>query len=423
MSGNCPKLADKRIMVVGGYAVDQWISRDHPELNIQRVATVKEGFNHLKRSRGDVFICNVLPGNYYLSRLRRHDIKIVGETAYKLKLRMAVRDDWPIFARILQKTLKALPEAEKTYFYRKWTLVKYEKGFDYALFKKIMGFVILLVLAIVFWNTRMAAEIARRKKVEARLATREQELRQTNEELREMEALKDNLAHMIIHDMRSPLSGINGSLQLLQSIIDSEGPDEGARRYLDLSRNGVDTLNRMMQALLDIFKLESEELPLNPEITDLRQTAQGVIQDMQGQAGMRGQELILTGSRAMGQFDPELIRRVLTNLVENGLKASPKGSQLEISTRADQDHVIAEVRDSGQGIPEDFREKIFDKFSKLETRGSHTGTSYGLGLAFCKLAVEAHGGIIEVSSREGGGSTFSFTLPRADRVGMETENA
>ncbi len=406
------ELSDKRVMVVAGYAVDQWISRDFPGLNIQRVATVEEGFTRLKKKRADAFLCNVLPGNYYLSRLKRHDIKIVGETPYKLKLRMAVRDDWAILARILKKTLNALPEAEKNYFYRQWTKVKYEKGFDYSLFKKIIGVILILVIAIVVWNTYMAAEIARRKKVEERLAKSERDLRKTNEELKEMETLKDNLAHMIIHDMRSPLSGITGSLELLESRLSVVDTDGKLAHYLRLSQNGADTLGRMMQSLLDIFKLESEELPLQLETLDLSRVAGLVIHDMQSQAKMYGQDLVLTGDRAMGRFDPELIRRVLTNLVENGLKASPKGSRVEIHTRTTPDHVIAEVRDSGHGIPEAFRERIFDKFSKLESDSSRADASYGLGLTFCKLAVEAHGGTITVDSREGGGSTFSVALPR-----------
>jgi ABC-type amino acid transport substrate-binding protein/nitrogen-specific signal transduction histidine kinase len=407
------ELAGKRVAVVAGYAVDQWLSRDHPGLSVQRVHTVADGFNRLRKSRVDAFICNVLPGNYYLSRLKRHDIKIAGEAPYKLKLRMAVRNDWPILARILQKTLKALPEAEKTYFYRKWALVKYEKGFDYGLFKKIMGFVLLLVIAIIFWNTYMAAEIARRKKVEARLASNEKQLQKTNEDLREMEALKDNLAHMIVHDMRSPLAGISGYLELLEHRLKDRGSDQSLDEYLHLSRNGVTTLSRMMQSLLDIFKLESDELPLDLETRDLKETAATVVEDMQGMARLYGIELVLSGTACKGRFDGELIRRVLTNLVENGLKASPAGSRVEIHLRCDHTHVIAEVKDCGYGIPASFQDKIFDKFSKLESESGGPQQSYGLGLAFCKLAVEAHGGTIKVDSQEGKGSTFSFTLPRA----------
>ena len=124
----------------------------------------------------------------------------------------------------------------KTIFYRKWALLKYEKGFDYTLFKKIMGFILILVVAIIFWNAYMAAEISRRKKVEARLAKSERALRQTNEELREMEALKDNLAHMIIHDMRSPLSGISGSLELLEDRLVPADPDGKLGQFLRLAK-------------------------------------------------------------------------------------------------------------------------------------------------------------------------------------------
>ena len=172
------------------------------------------------------------------------------------------------------------------------------------------------------------------------------------------------------------------------------------------------TLSRMMQSLLDIFKLESDDLPLHLETRDLKETAETALADMKGTALIYGVTLTLSGTAAQGRFDPELIRRVLTNLLENGLKASPKGSSLEIRIRSDRTHVIAEVKDQGRGIPESFQKKIFHKFSKLESGTGSPVNSYGLGLAFCKLAVEAHGGTITVDSREGLGSTFTLSLPR-----------
>ena len=174
--------------MVQGYAVEQWVSRDYPEFNLKKVATVEEGLSLLKKNQVDAFLSNVFSGNYYLSRIQGSTIKVAGETPYKLKLRMAVRKDWPELARILQKTLDALPEAEKTLFYRKWALVKYEKGLDYSLFKKIMAIVAVLVVAVVVWNRYMAAEIRRRKKVEACLAESEQKLRQKNSDLKDMES-------------------------------------------------------------------------------------------------------------------------------------------------------------------------------------------------------------------------------------------
>lgn len=407
------ELSDKQWAVVEGYASDQWISDDYPDAAIHRVPTIEDGFTLLRDGQIDAFLCNVLPGNYYLSHSGVHGIKIAGETPYRLKLRMAVRKDWAVFCRILQKTLNALPEAEKTFFYRKWARVKYEKGFDHDLFKKIMGGVLLLILGIVLWNRYLAVEIARRKKTEARLALRETELHRKNRELEEMENLKDKLAHMIVHDMRSPLSAVGSALDMLE--MKKAAPDFSAHlsRYLLLARNGIDTLSRMMQSLLDISRLESNALPLNLTEGDLQEVAKQVIGEMQSQAHVYGQTLIFSGQPCRGWFDTEMIRRVLINLVENAFKASPKGASVEIHTRPDDrsSGIRAAVRDSGCGIPPEFQDKVFDKFSKLETSGSQAVPSYGLGLAFCKLAVEAHGGQIQVRSREGHGSVFSFTLP------------
>ena len=153
-------------------------------------------------------------------------------------------------------------------------------------------------------------------------------------------------------------------------------------------------------------------MPLAPEPLEVKSFANQVIEEMQRPAQMRNQRLSLSGEPCQAQFDPEIIRRVMTNLIENAFKASPEGACVDIRVaREDEHYVRVAIEDSGHGIPPEFQDKVFDKFSSLDSRKAGAVSSYGLGLTFCRLAVEAHGGRIQVSSREGEGSTFSFTLP------------
>jgi len=112
-------------------------------------------------------------------------------------------------------------------------------------------------------------------------------------------------------------------------------------------------------------------------------------------------------------LDADMIRRVLINLVENGSKFTPQGGVMAIGAQLEGTFVRMWVRDSGMGIPVDVQEKIFDKYTTLQSGVAHSAIprGLGLGLAFCRMAVQAHGGRIWVESREGQGSTFSFTLP------------
>ncbi len=404
------ELKNLRVAVVGGYATDEWITRDHPQLNLTRTASISDAFGLLQKGAVDVFVGGVLTGNYYLSKLRLNGIKIAGDTPYDYKLRMAVRKDWELFAGILHKVLAVLPEEDKTAFYRKWVWIGYEHGFDYSLFGKILVGTFVVILVFVYWNRRLKAEIGRRKRSQAALAESERALRASYAELKELGEAKDNLTHMIVHDMRSPLMTVKGSLDLLKMDLNGELPGPDGVYSLHMAQAGVQTATNMAQALLDIGRLESGRIPLVQADIDMKVVAQDAIRAMAVQARMAKVKLELSGASSQGRADPDIMQRVLVNLIGNGIKASPEGGSVEVQTMADASRITVKVCDSGDGIPERFQKTIFDKFTTVET-GGRQKTSVGLGLAFCKLAVEAHGGRIHVESEVGTGSVFCFRMP------------
>jgi signal transduction histidine kinase/membrane-bound lytic murein transglycosylase MltF len=402
-----------KIGIPKSHGTDELIAKDYPDFNIIKTSTVKEAFSLLENRTIDVVICNSLMGNYCLSNNKYHDIKIIGETQYTLKLGMATRNDWPIFIHILNKALNQLPEAEENSIYRKWMFVEYEHGFNYSLFWKIFLSTAVIIFLIAIWNRVLSKEIKRRKVIEGELSVREKELRKNYAKLEELEELRDNLIHMVIHDMRSPITVIDGAIYFIEKYIDPEKIDDENTKYINMAKSGSQTLNRMIQSLLDINKFENDKMPLNKE-KNLKNIALAAINNMQIQSISKNIRLVFDGESASALFDKELVLRVCVNLINNAIHASDENTKITVRTYDCEDSIIGEVVDTGHGIPEDQQEKIFEKFASAKKGKARAKSSIGLGLAFCKLTIEAHDGKISVTSRENRGSTFKFEIPKKE---------
>ena len=237
----------------------------------------------------------------------------------------------------------------------------------------------------------------------------------------QMERLRQDLANMIVHDLRAPLTNMLVSVDLLLK----PGPEplnERQRRILNIASNSCHQMLDLVNALLDIRRLEKQTVELHRRPSYLSGIAAGVLEFLERIAEDKVIRVAVDLDRLPAvEADTEMIRRVLQNLVDNALKFSPPQSTVQITGAiagvADlpPGHppgrwVIVDVRDQGTGVPEVYQQVIFELF--VQAPDGH-GQGTGLGLAFCKLAVEAHGGRIWVESRPGQGATFRFTLPMA----------
>jgi signal transduction histidine kinase len=253
-------------------------------------------------------------------------------------------------------------------------------------------------------------------RVESQLALRRArlELQRSYASLRELEQLRDNLVHMIVHDMRSPLSALLAMGWLLKESLAGQ-LEQGRLAELGMMLAAADRLRGMVDAVLDVSRLEAGRMPIERVDTDVVQIVHKVI------ASLRA----LEPEREVSVFAPEpvrvacdenLVRRVVENLIGNGFHHTREGLALRVSVIEEPGGGGARVmvHDQGLGVPDELKTKIFDKFGAASSRsGTQRYHSVGLGLALCKLAVEAHGGEIGVADNPDKGSTFWFTLPRA----------
>jgi signal transduction histidine kinase len=234
-------------------------------------------------------------------------------------------------------------------------------------------------------------------------------------ELQELQNVKERLTQMIVHDLKNPLTGVKANIEIVG--MDDLGE---TRECLDAAQRSCDLLFNMIQDLLDISKMEEGKLVLTRETLDLVEIVSPAVREASVPAQAEDKEVVfeLPEDLARVNVDRDFIYRTLSNLMQNAIKHSGRGGIITVSASNTEDKMRVQVKDTGQGIPADFQEKIFEKFGQVETR-QRTGS--GLGLTFCKMAIEAHDGKIWVESVEGEGSTFIFEVPLKPPVSAYVE--
>ena len=171
------ELEGKEVAVVDGYAMGEWIAKDFPLINLVKVNSAEEGLVSLSEGKVFAFIDNMLVSGYYMAKLKIHNLKIAGEAPYINAQAMAVRNDWPILARILEKALDSITEEERNAIYYKWVPIRYEHKFDYSLVWKIFLSALSVCFILFIWIIKLRKEINLRKKTEEALRESEFKLR------------------------------------------------------------------------------------------------------------------------------------------------------------------------------------------------------------------------------------------------------
>lgn len=240
------------------------------------------------------------------------------------------------------------------------------------------------------------------------------ELHSNYERLQALEQLRDDLTHMIVHDLRTPLTSFITGLPLIGEVGDLNATQQ---QLLSRVVRGSDTLLGMINNLLDIARMESGSLQLHYAEVTAADMIGPAFEQVTLLAEDRQLRLVsqVTADVPAFRADVDLLSRVLVNLLGNAIKYSPVAGAVTLTVQRapDGQHIQFAVNDTGPGINREFFERIFEKFGQIETARQGRKASTGLGLTFCKLAVEAHGGRIWVDSELGRGSTFSFVLPLA----------
>jgi len=238
-------------------------------------------------------------------------------------------------------------------------------------------------------------------------------LARQNRKLLALERMREDLVHMLVHDLKSPLSAIQLNVDLLQTLGDGEAC-EVSGTVVDNIAQCVAKMSSMVGNILDVARLEGSEMSLRLQHFALSELAGALERHFQVFVRDDAKTLTVDVPDALPHViaDRDMVSRVLENLVSNAIKLTRRGGDIVVLAETGEGgETLVTVADRGPGVPENLREAIFDKFTTLETQRIGLMANHGLGLTFCKMAIAAHGGRIWVESRDHGGSLFRFTLP------------
>jgi signal transduction histidine kinase len=232
--------------------------------------------------------------------------------------------------------------------------------------------------------------------------------------LAEILQLRKEMVNFIVHDLRSPLGLIAMCVAMLEIDI-KHLLDEDQAEYLRMAHDGVDSMLTLIDAILDLERFETGTIPLNRAAVDLADLASNAVRQIQPMA--QAKDITVSCHTPSAPYwcmaDSDYISRVFTNLLDNALKFTPSGGEIAIKVWREGQAVLAAVSDNGPGIPPEYRERIFTRFAQTEEGRKARG--FGLGLAFCRAAIQAHDGAIRAEGGlDGTGSSFVFSLPAGD---------
>lgn len=226
---------------------------------------------------------------------------------------------------------------------------------------------------------------------------------------KELDQLKDDFLQSLTHDLRSPMTAVRGYLQVLGEEMAGPLNDE-QKKMIRIMENASTKLLHIVSNLLDSAKMSAGKLKLNIMECNLRQVLPNTVEIFHTEASKKKITLTLDMPEKMSpmKLDPQLLERVIINLVGNSIKFTPDGGFITVKFIELSDRVQAQVTDTGNGMPPEFLNRIFKKFEQVS--GTRGGT--GLGLTICKFIIDAHYGEISVRSKLGEGTTFTFSIPK-----------
>jgi PAS domain S-box-containing protein len=256
-------------------------------------------------------------------------------------------------------------------------------------------------------NASLSEQVAERTH---ELAEKVEELARANEALRQLDQTRSEFVSLVSHQIRAPLTNMRGAAERMQIDCGAQINTTCARMFVIMQQQ-AERLDALVRDVLSAARLEVGELVLNSEPISVLPVVQQVVEQVRARKTDRVFHLPLRPGLPLAFADRDRVAEVLTNLIDNADKYSPRGEEIAIDVQADQTEVTIAVRDHGRGLPPADVDRVFDKFYRADSSDAQMAYGYGLGLYVCRRLIEAQGGRIWAENAADGGAIFYFTLP------------